>query len=62
MANTRIQTGYAAAAPADKQAGLVAGEQEWFELQPVEKKLIRYSFGLGVVLLAIFVFAFGVAG
>lgn len=30
-------------------------EGEWFDLMPVEKKLILWSLGLGVVLLVIFV-------
>lgn len=33
-------------------------EDEWFELQPIEKKLISYSLGLGVLLLLLFIFAF----
>ena len=33
-------------------------EDEWFELQPIEKKLISYSLGLGVTLLIIFILAF----
>jgi hypothetical protein len=35
-------------------------EDEWYDLLPVEKKLISYSLGLGIVLLVIFIFAFGV--
>ncbi|WP_159426163.1 hypothetical protein [Desulfolucanica intricata] len=31
---------------------------EWYDLLPVEKKLIGFSLGLGVCLLVIFVFAF----
>lgn len=42
------------------QTELATQEQEWFELQPIEKKLIGYSLGLGLVLLVIFVFAFGI--
>lgn len=37
-----------------------AMEEEYFELLPVEKKLIGYSLGLGVILLVIFIFTFGV--
>lgn len=33
-------------------------EDEWFELQPIEKKLISYSLGLGVALLLLFIFLF----
>jgi len=35
-------------------------EEEWYDLLPVEKKLIGYSLALGVGLLVLFVFAFGV--
>jgi len=35
-------------------------EEEWYDLLPVEKKLIAYSLILGVVLLVVFIFAFGV--
>lgn len=35
-------------------------EDEWYDLLPIEKKLISYSLGLGIVLLVIFIFAFGV--
>ncbi|MBE3585882.1 hypothetical protein [Desulfofundulus thermocisternus] len=37
-----------------------AMEEEYFELLPVEKKLIGYSLGLGLILLVIFIFTFGV--
>jgi hypothetical protein len=40
--------------------GTSAAEEEWYDLLPVEKKLIGYSLLLGVVLLVIFIFAFGV--
>jgi hypothetical protein len=33
---------------------------EWHELLPIEKKLIFYSLGLGIVLLVVFIIAFGV--
>lgn len=33
---------------------------QWFDLLPIEKKLLSYSFGLGIVLLVVFIFAFGV--
>ncbi|MCL6635793.1 MAG: hypothetical protein K6T29_08520 [Peptococcaceae bacterium] len=33
---------------------------EWHDLLPIEKKLISYSLGVGVVLLVVFIFAFGV--
>jgi len=35
-------------------------EDEWFDLQPIEKKLIGYSLSLGIALLVIFIFAFKV--
>lgn len=41
------------------QDEMAAQAQEWFELQPVEKKLISYSLGLGLGLLVIFIFLFG---
>lgn len=37
-----------------------AAEDEWYDLLPVEKKLIFYTLGLGLVLLVIFVFLFGI--
>ena len=33
---------------------------EWYDLLPIEKKLIGYSLGLGIILLAIFIVAFDV--
>jgi len=36
------------------------GEEEWYDLLPVEKKLIGYSLALGIALLVVFIFAFGV--
>ncbi len=38
----------------------VLAEDEWYDLLPVEKKLISITFGLGVVLMVIFVLAFKV--
>ncbi|WP_157833530.1 hypothetical protein [Desulfotruncus alcoholivorax] len=32
--------------------------QEWYDLLPVEKKLIKYSLSLGIVLLVVFIFVF----
>jgi len=32
---------------------------EWHELLPIEKKLIFYSLGLGIVLLVVFIVTFG---
>ena len=31
---------------------------QWFDLLPIEKKLLSYSFGLGIILLVIFVLIF----
>jgi hypothetical protein len=33
-------------------------DEEYFELQPVEKKLIGYSLSLGILLLIVFIFIF----
>ena len=33
---------------------------QWFDLLPIEKKLLTYSFGLGIALLVVFIFMFGV--
>ncbi|MBP1759749.1 MAG: hypothetical protein H6Q63_666 [Firmicutes bacterium] len=38
----------------------VLAEDEWYDLLPVEKKLISYSFGLGLVLMVIFIMVFKV--
>jgi hypothetical protein len=40
--------------------GQSGAEEEWYDLLPVEKKLIAYSLILGVVLLVVFIFAFGI--
>jgi hypothetical protein len=49
-------------APEFKGTGQSAPEEEWYDLLPVEKKLITYSLVLGVILLVVFVFAFGIIG
>jgi hypothetical protein len=46
--------------PQPAAAGQSAAEEEWYDLLPVEKKLIGYSLALGIVLLVVFIFAFGV--
>ncbi len=46
--------------PGDAGGSRPAAEDEWYDLLPVEKKLIFSSLGLGIVLLVIFIFAFGV--
>lgn len=38
----------------------VLAEDEWYDLLPIEKKLISISLGLGIVLMVIFVLAFKV--
>lgn len=43
-----------------RQTQQVDYEDEWFELQPVEKKLISYSLALGIGLLVVFIFIFEV--
>jgi hypothetical protein len=40
--------------------GQTGAEDEWYDLLPIEKKLIGYSLGLGIALLVVFIFAFGV--
>lgn len=57
MANTELQGAPAPAQPGE-HVELQLQEQEWFDLQPIEKKLCGYSFGLGIVLLVIFIVAF----
>lgn len=52
-----IQVSQAEQTTAGAQAML---EDEWHELLPIEKKLISYSLSLGIVLLVIFIFTFGV--
>ncbi|GEA19089.1 hypothetical protein [Moorella sp. E306M] len=34
-----------------EQERLMQQEEEWFDLMPIEKRLISYSLGLGIVLL-----------
>ena len=38
----------------------VLGEDEWYPLLPVEKKLISITLGTGIVCMVIFIFAFKV--
>lgn len=40
--------------------GTTIGVDEWCDLVPVEKKLIFTSLTLGIALLVVFIFAFGV--
>jgi len=46
--------------PQSEAAEQSMAEEEWFDLLPVEKKLIGYSLVLGVVLLVIFIIYFRV--
>ena len=41
-----------------RQAQQANYEDEWFELQPIEKKLISYSLILGLGLLLVFIYIF----
>lgn len=34
--------------------------QEWYDLLPIEKKLIKYSLSLGITLLVVFILSFRV--
>lgn len=36
----------------------VLDEDEWYELLPIEKKLISYTLGLGITFMVIFIIAF----
>lgn len=53
-----LQVGQAQQTAVNAQEVLDA--DEWHDLLPIEKKLITYSLGLGVALLIVFIFAFGV--
>jgi len=53
-----LQVGQAEQTRVNAQEMLEA--DEWHDLLPIEKKLIGYSLGLGVVLLVIFIFSFDV--
>jgi hypothetical protein len=46
--------------PRSSAGGQLAAEEEWYDLLPVEKRLISYSLILGIVLLVIFILIFGV--
>lgn len=59
MADIRFEISAPATVPTNARTELAAQEQEWFELQPIEKKLIGYSLGLGLGLLVVFIFVFG---
>lgn len=47
-------------AQADVRAEDEAMVEEWFDLLPIEMKLIKYSLGLGIGLLVVFVIIFRV--
>jgi len=52
------EPGYNAGQQPSARAELEA--QEWYDLLPVEKKLISYSLSLGIILLVIFILTFRV--
>jgi hypothetical protein len=54
MADVGSSVGQQPNAKAEMQA------EEWFDLLPIEKKLIGYSLGLGILLLVIFIVSFKV--
>jgi hypothetical protein len=60
MADTEVQT----TSPIPERPGeheeIRTQDQEWFDLQPIEKKLCGYSLGLGIILLIVFVLVFEV--
>lgn len=60
MADTNVSTTALAPKRPNVHEEIQLQEQEWFDLQPIEKKLIGYSFGLGIVLLVIFTLVFEV--
>lgn len=56
MAKTQLRTGENTSVNVQE----VLAEDEWYDLLPVEKKLISITFGLGILFLIIFVIAFKV--
>jgi|GEM_PF-2019705 len=56
MPKTQLRTGEHSSVNVQE----VLAEDEWYDLLPVEKKLISITFGLGIVLMVIFVMAFKV--
>jgi hypothetical protein len=54
MANEKIKS-----TETQKISGAMSSE-EWYDLLPIKKKLILSSLSLGIALLVIFIFAFGV--
>lgn len=61
MPETGLNTGVPTAGRPGEHKEIQVQEQEWFDLQPIEKKLCAYSFGLGIVLLVIFIFVFEIS-
>jgi hypothetical protein len=47
-------------APGNSGGTRAGAEDEWYDLLPVEKKLISYSLGLGIALLVVFIIYFRV--
>lgn len=60
MADVQAPAGAPRPVPPDVRHELADLGQEWYDLQPVEKKLVKYSLGVGIVLLAVFIVVFGV--
>ena len=56
MPKTQLRTGEHSSVNVQE----VLAEDEWYDLLPVEKKLISITLGLGLILLVIFVFVFKV--
>ncbi|CCO07331.1 hypothetical protein [Desulforamulus hydrothermalis] len=55
MAEVKIRDAEQTLARARQEASY---QDEWFELQPIEKKLITYSLALGIGLLIVFILIF----
>lgn len=55
---TEVQVRRAGQTPINAKEVLEA--DEWYDLLPIEKKLIACSLGLGIILLVIFIISFGV--
>ena len=58
MSDTSLNTSAAPRSAVPEHPELQQQEQEWFDLKPIEKKLCAYSFGLGIILLVIFISVF----
>lgn len=56
MAKIKLQTGEQSTVNVQE----VLQEDEWYDLLPIEKKLIYYTLGLGILFMVIFIIAFKV--